>query len=226
MKELTLVSGLYRNLCGGEIQSSKKILQEVKDSLCINPHYKTELVCYTDTNENAQYLRNLGCYVHKVFDDAPTEIIFDTKHKMKHWIMYNAVQEFKDILWIDWDTFNIKPIDEKFLDYCFSNQNPKFTWIKNYWAVVNCAVYYLNESWLPQMQKSFSAQVEEPNDELLWKSVLPDDVRNQKDYWLNDFVVNIWVAEDFKDVTCNTYFMHLKEYSMLDIYFKMQQEMQ
>lgn len=68
------------------------------------------------------------------------------------------------------------------------------------------------------MQKSFSAKVEESNDELLWKSVLPDDVINQKDYWLNDFVVNIWAKEDFKDVTFNTYFMHLKDYGMLDIY--------
>ena len=65
------------------------------------------------------------------------------------------------------------------------------------------------------MEKSFSAQVEIPNDELLWKSVLPDDVRNRKEFWLNDYVVNIWTEDDFKDVTENTYFLHLKDFSML-----------
>ncbi len=216
MRQLTLISGLYRNICGGVSASSEDILREISNSVKINPHYKTDLVCYTDTVENARFLQDIGCYVHKVLDDAPYEIVFDTKHKMKHWIMYNAVQEFKDVLWVDWDTFNRKHIDNVFLNHCFSGANPKFTWINNYWAVVNCAVYYLNEKWLPLMEKSFSAQVEIPNDELLWKSILPKDVRDRKEYWLNDYVINIWTEDDFKDVTSNTYFLHLKDFSMLN----------
>ena len=215
MKEITFVSGLYRNICGGIQNSSEDILREIDDSIKANPHYKINLVCFTDTNENAHYLQKKGCYVHKVFDDAPHEIVFDTKHKMKHWMMFNAVQEFKNVLWIDWDTYNLKQIDDVFISHCLCNSNPKFTWINNYWATVNCAVYYLNETWLSKMEKSFSAQVEIPNDELLWKSVLPDDVRNRKEFWLDDYVVNIWTEDDFKDVTENTYFLHLKDFSML-----------
>lgn len=216
MKNLTLVSGLYRNICGGILNSSKDILLEIEESVKFNPHYKTNLVCYTDTVENARFLQNVGCYVHKVFDNAPQEIVFDTKHKMKHWIMFNAVQEFKDVLWIDWDTFNVKKIDDIFIRYCLSNSNPKFTWINNYWATVNCAVYYLNEKWLSLMEQSFNTKVEVPNDELLWKEVLPCDVRDRKDFWLNDYVVNIWTEDDFNDVTANTYFLHLKDFSMLN----------
>lgn len=191
------------------------ILHEITDSVQLNSHYKTDIVCYADTKENALFLQKAGCYVHKVFDNAPLDIVHDTKHKMKHWIMYNAVQEFNDVLWIDWDTYNVKKIDECFLNYCFANPYPKFTWINNYWTTVNCAVYYMNDSWTTQMQRSFGAQVEMPNDELLWKSVLPTDVRSRKEYWLNNFVVNIWTKDDFKDVTANTYFLHLKVFSML-----------
>jgi len=216
--KITCISGLYKNICGGIKKSCKKTLEEVHNSLQINPHYRKQLVCYADCTETSDFLKKEGCYVHKVFDDAPADIIFDTKHKMKHWIMYNAVKEFKNVLWIDWDTYNRKPIDEPFINYCLATPNPKFTWIKNYWATVNCAVYYLNESSLELMKKSFSAKVSEPNDELLWTSVLPPDVRKQKEYWLNSFVVNIWDEIDFQDVTPETYFLHLKNFSMLKNY--------
>lgn len=216
MNNITCISGLYRNIRGGKEDSSEIIKQEIRDSLRINPHYKQQLVCFADCNQNAEFLRDEGCYVHRILDDAPQEIVFDTKHKMKHWIMYNAVKEFKNVLWIDWDTYNRKLIDTNFLDFCFSNPLPKFTWIRNYWAIVNCAVYYLNESSLDIMEKSFSAKVSEPNDELLWADVLPQNVKELKDYWLNDLVVNIWDESDFKDVTENTYFLHMKDFSMLN----------
>lgn len=218
MKKLTLISGLYKNIRGGVQRSSEKILHEVGESLKINPQYRENFVCYADCQENAKFLEQKGCFVHRVFDDAPQEIIFDTKHKMKHWFMYNAVREFGDVLWVDWDTYNRKPIDDVFLNHCFSSSNPKFTWIENYWAVVNCAVYYLNEGSIDIMERSFSAKVSEPNDELLWASVLPEDVRKRKEYWLNNFVVNIWREEEFADVTENTYFLHLKDFSMLKGY--------
>ena len=79
-------------------------------------------------------------------------------------------------------------------------------------------MYYLNESALEIMKQSFSAKVSEPNDELLWTSVLPSDVRKRQEYWLNDFVVNIWDEIDFQDVTSETYFLHLKNFSMLKNY--------
>lgn len=220
MREITLVSGLYRNIRGGVEESHQSILKEVKNSLAVNPHYRDRLVCYSDSPEMAYYLKQNGCYVHKVFDDAPRDIIWDTKHKMKHWIMYHAAKEFGDVLWIDWDTYNAKPINNAFIKHCLATNTPKFTWINNYWAIVNCAVYYLNRDFLDLMEKSFNAVVSEPNDELLWASVLPSDVRKQKDYWLNDYVVNIWTEEDFNDVTDDTLFLHLKDFSMLKSGFK------
>ena len=211
-----MISGLYKNQHGGTLKPSTKTLTEVTESLRINPHYREQLICYADSKEMADFLEKKGCFVHKVFDDAPSDIIYDTKHKMKHWMMFNAVKEFKNVLWIDWDTYNIKPIDEYFLNYCYSTTNPKYTWINNYWAIVNCAVYYLNEKSLDIMEKSFSVKVESSNDELLWAAVLPPDVRNRSEYWLNDFVINIWQNKDFDNVTENTYFLHLKDFSMLN----------
>lgn len=219
MSKLTLISGLYKNIRGGELASSDRIRQEICDSITHNPHYRNQLICYADSKESADFLKNQGCYVHKVFDDAPSDIIFDAKHKMKHWIMYNAAKEFGNVLWIDWVTLNIKPVDDKFENHCLSSPHPKFTWINNYWAIVNCSVYYLNESSLGIMKESFSAKVPEPNDELLWASVLPPNVRNQKEYWLNDLVINIWLESEFSEITPNTYFLHLKDFSMLNRHF-------
>lgn len=216
MNKITCISGLYRNIRGGIEYSSERTKQEIIDSLRINPHYRQQLVCYADCHQNAEFLQNAGCYVHHIFNDAPNEIVFDTKHKMKHWMIYNAVKEFKNVLWIDWDTYNRKPIDKQFIDFCLTNPLPKFTWIKNYWAIVNCAVYYLNEKSLDIMERSFSAKVSEPNDELLWAHVLPENVREIKDYWLNDLVVNIWDESDFSDVTNNTFFLHVKDFTMIE----------
>ncbi len=129
--------------------------------------------------------------------------------------MLNAVKEFKDVVWIDWDTYSVKSIDDFFYNKCFDSNVPKFTFIENYWAVVNCAVYYLNEDYIPQMERSFQSVVSEPNDELLWKSVLPENICSLPHFWLNDLVINIWDESDFNQVTDNTYFLHLKNFEML-----------
>ena len=66
------------------------------------------------------------------------------------------------------------------------------------------------------MEQSFNSVISEPNDELLWKSVLPDNICLLNQFWLDDFVINIWDEIDFKDVTDNTYFLHLKNFEMLN----------
>ena len=66
------------------------------------------------------------------------------------------------------------------------------------------------------MKRSFNSVVSEPNDELLWKSVLPENICSLNQYWLDDFVINIWEEIDFKDVTENTYFLHLRNFEMLN----------
>lgn len=48
--------------------------------------------------------------------------------------------------------------------------------------------------------------------------------RNRKDFRLNDYAVNIWTEDDFKNVNANTYFLHLKIFSMLNNKFKHAEE--
>jgi hypothetical protein len=215
-EELTVISGLYRNIRDGITLPLDAMLREVQDSLSLNPQYRTLFRCYADSIETASFLRSEGCYVHRIMDNAPDWIVYNSKHLMKHWMMLNAVKEFKNGLWVDWDTYNKKPIDRYFKKFCFSSECPKFTWIKNYWAILNCAVYYLNDMYVDVMEASFSVKVSEPNDELLWASVLPSDIRERECFWLKDFVINIWDESDFADVTSNTYFLHLKDFSMLN----------
>jgi len=195
---------------------------ELKQSLKINSWYKDEIVCYADTKEMADILIKNGLYVHKIFDNVSIEIKRDTAHKMKHWIMLNAVKEFNDVVWLDWDTYSVKPIDDVFSSKCFQSECPKFTFINNYWATINCAVYYLNKNYTDLMEQSFNSIVSEPNDELLWKSVLPQNILSIKKYWLNDYVINIWSETDFKNITDNTYFLHLKNFELLNLYIEKQ----
>lgn len=213
---LVFVSGLYFDNKTGENTPPLKIISELEQSLKLNAWYRDNLICYADSKEMAKVLTSNGLYVHKIFDDAPLYVQEAKKHKMKHWIMLNAVKEFKDVVWIDWDTYNLKPIDDNFVKKCLSSVNPKFTYIQNYWATVNCAVYYLNIAYEEIMQKSFQIPVPEPNDELLWRNVLPNDILELPDFWLDDFVINIWLDQDFDDITENTYFLHLKNFEMLN----------
>ncbi len=215
MNDITFVSGLYRNIVSGKLHQSDDVKEEVRESLRINPHYGKQFVCYADTKESADYLREQGCRVHRILDDAPSSVVFDTKHKMKQWIMYNAAREFGNVVWVDWDTYNVRHVDSSFVEYCLRTCNPKFTRINKYWATVNCSVYYLSDQSLDIMRKSFSAKVDDPNDELMWRAVLPCNVSERPEYWLGERAVNIWVEGDFQQVTANTYFLHLKDFSML-----------
>ncbi len=72
------------------------------------------------------------------------------------------------------------------------------------------------------MEKSFKSVVSEPNDELLWKSVLPENICSLSEYWLDDFVINICDDADFQNITSNTYFLHLKNFNMLSLINKFQ----
>ncbi|MEO0075663.1 MAG: hypothetical protein ABIK31_06110 [candidate division WOR-3 bacterium] len=214
-RKITYVSGLYYYSRNGKSSFPHKIISEIEESVKLTPWYKSNIICYADSKETAKILDNHGLYVHNIFDNAPNQILINKAHKMKHWIMYNAVKEFNDVVWIDWDTYLLKPIDQHFENKCLKSIHPKFTYIHNYWATVNCSVYYLNQSYLELMEKSFHSILSEPNDELLWKSVLPENIRSLKQYWLDDYVINVWEEEDFKKITKNTYFLHLRNFELL-----------
>jgi len=214
-KNISCISGLYFYVRSGISSYPYKIISEIKRSIQLNPWYKHQLICYADSREMADILSSLGLYVHKVLDDAPELIKVDSAHKMKHWIMFQAAQEFKNVLWIDWDTYSLKKIDSYFISWCTSSENPKFTYIPHYWAIVNCSVYYLSDSYLDLMEKSFYAHVPIPNDELLWRSVLGDEILSIREYWLWDMVINVWEPSDLGRITNNTYFLHLKDFDMI-----------
>ncbi|WP_038031246.1 hypothetical protein [Thermonema rossianum] len=106
-RKVTFVSGLYFYRRNGKVSYPDKVIQEIDKSLQLNYWYRQELIFYADTKEMAKVLSDKGLYVHKVFDDAPNEIKFNAAHKMKHWIILNAVKEFNDVVWLDWDTYSL-----------------------------------------------------------------------------------------------------------------------
>ena len=129
---------------------------------------------------------------------------------MKHWMCRWALQEFGEFVWVDWDTVLLRELDEAFFAYCRAGRTPKFIRIPNYWATVNCGVYYACIDWLDAVERSFAAVVSEPNDELLWTSVLPSDVRERAEFWWGERAVNIWDQIDFDLIGSNTYFAHVR----------------
>jgi hypothetical protein len=206
-----MIAGLYPWARAGEIRPPTKTLQEIHASLALNPSYRDDLIVLAGDGDSAAHLRAFGLRVHRVFDDAPPAVRADAAHKMKHWMCRWALKEFGEFLWVDWDTVLLRPLDEGFWAWCRTHGAPKFIRIPNYWATVNCGVYYANCAWAEAMDRSFSAVVSEPNDELLWASVLPDDVLERQEYWWGERAVNVWTKDDFAEVTAGTFFAHVKD---------------
>jgi hypothetical protein len=205
-----MIAGLYPYTRQGITHPPKRILTEIRTSLEVNAWYKDNLLVLAGDNASAKQLEAFGLSVYRVFDDAAAEIHYDTAHKMKHWMCLWALREFGEFLWIDWDTIALRKPDEVFWNDCRENDTPKFIYIPNYWATVNCGVYYASSSWQDAMERSFQAVVSEPNDELLWREVLPDDVTERSEFWWGNRVLNILEHTDFSEVTAHTYFVHVK----------------
>jgi hypothetical protein len=213
---IPMIAGLYPYTRGGVTHPPRITLAEIPASLEVNPSYRDDLLILAGDESSADQLQQLGLRVHRAFDDAPAEIHRDTAHKMKHWMCRWALREFGEFLWVDWDTVMLRRPDAAFWTACRTPRTPKFVWIEEYWATVNCGVYYACHEWLPAMERSFQAEVPEPNDELLWRSVLPSDVRERPEFWWGDRVVQIWDDTDAKNITAGTYFTHVKQLSMAE----------
>ncbi|MCA9527787.1 MAG: hypothetical protein KC549_15985 [Myxococcales bacterium] len=205
-----MIAGLYPYVRGGVSHPPSVTLREIPESLEINPSYRDSLLVLAGNLASARHLEAFGLRVHRVFDDAPPAVRWDMAHKMKHWMCLWALREFGEFLWVDWDTVLVRPPDEAFWADCRRRNTPKFIHIPDYWATVNCGVYYASHAWLRAMERSLDAQVSEPNDELLWASVLPGDVQEREEFWWGDRAVQIWTEADFASVTARTCFAHVK----------------
>lgn len=205
-----MIAGLYPYTRAGVNHSPGVTLQEIPDSLTVNPTYRDDLLVLAGDEDSATLLEEFGLAVYRVFDDAPAEIHHDAAHKMKHWMCRWALEEYGEFLWVDWDTLMLRRPDMAFLDWCRSSGTPKFIWIPDYWATVNCGVYYASKNWLSAMEGSFDAPVSEPNDELLWATVLPTDIHERQEFWWGERVAQIWTPADFKNIGSKTYFAHVK----------------
>lgn len=206
-----LIAGLYPYTRGGATSPPRVTLAEIPESLRVNRWYRDRLVVLAGDRASADQLRGFGLRPTRVFDDSPPEVQRDAAHKMKHWMCRWALREFGEFLWVDWDTVSLKEPDEAFWARCRSTPTPRFIRIPGYWATVNCGVYYAPSSWAKAMDASFEAVVEEPNDELLWRAVLPRDVMERPEFWWDEEAVHVQAPRDFHRVTGTTYFAHVKQ---------------
>jgi hypothetical protein len=208
-----MIAGLYFYCRGGERRFPRFTMAEIPQSLVVNPSYREGLVVYAGDRESADLLESHHVRVHRVLDDAPASVHRDAAHKMKHWMCLQALEEFGEFLWVDWDTVLLREPDDLFWSWCRSSETPKFLRIPSYWATVNCGVYYCPSSWRERLIQSFEASVSEPNDELLWRSVLPPDVVSRPEFWWNGRVEHIWTDADVNLVGPGHYFAHVKDFS-------------
>lgn len=206
-----MIAGLYPYRRGGVTSPPVVTLREIPTCLEVNPWYREDLIVLAGDQESREHLEGFGLQVHRVFDDAPEAVQRDTAHKMKHWMCLWALREYGEFLWVDWDTVCLRRPDDEFWSWARSSGTPRFIRIPDYWATVNCGVYFGAGGWAEAMERSFGATVEHPNDELLWRSVLPGDVLDRPEFWWGDRVVHVQSRRDFELVTRESYFVHIKE---------------
>lgn len=211
-----LIAGLYPYTRAGVTSPPRLTLAEIPESLRVNPWYKGRLTVLAGDRTSAEHLRGFGLEPARIFNDAPPEVQRDTAHKMKHWMCLWALREFGEFLWVDWDTVSLKEPDDALWLRCRSTDTPRFIRIAGYWATVNCGVYYASSSWADAMEASLGAAVEEPNDELLWRTVLPADVVDRPEFWWAGEAVHVEKPAEFKQATSATYFVHIKQLGWAD----------
>lgn len=207
---LPLIAGLYPYTRGGIARPPVVTLQEIPASLRVNPLYRKQLTVLAGDRASAERLEGFGLRVHRVFDDAPAWVQRDAAHLMKHWMCRWALDEFGDCLWVDWDTVCIRAPDDELAARVRSSGSPRFIRIPSYWATVNCGVYYAHASWAEPMDRSFEATVSEPNDELLWRAVLPPDVLERPEFWWSTEAVHVETFDQIELVNADTNFAHVK----------------
>lgn len=66
------------------------------------------------------------------------------------------------------------------------------------------------------MDRSFKSIVQEPNDELLWASVLPSNICQRPEFWWGKRAVNIYNKDEFELISPETYFAHVKDLKWAD----------
>ncbi len=207
---LPLIAGLYPYTRGGVTRPPIVTLREIPASLRVNPLYRERLVVLAGDQASAEHLEGFGLRVRRVFDDAPDWVRRDAAHMMKHWMCRWALAEFGECLWVDWDTVCIREPDDALATRVRASASPRFIRIPNYWATVNCGVYYAHADWAEAMDRSFDAVVSEPNDELLWREVLPSDVAKRPEFWWSTEAVHVETFDQIALVKADTYFAHVK----------------
>lgn len=208
-----IIAGLYFHVRGGVRQTPRMTLSEIPLSLEANPWYRDRLLVLAGDEEAAWLLAGLGLRVHRVFADAPPEIHHEAAHRMKHWMCLWALRTFGEFLWVDWDTVALRDPDQEFWSFCRTGGTPKFIRIRDYWATVNCGVYYACAAWAERMERSFGATVSEPNDELLWRSVLPERVTEHPEFWWGERAINVWTEAELERISDRTVFAHVRHLS-------------
>ena len=210
-----IVLGLYKYTRDGKFDSAKykKAIYEMHNFFRFNKikNYN-DFVFLAGDNCSLEKMEELGLKVEKVFEDSPRKVMENKAHLMKHYMIIWAIEKYKEVLWIDWDNLILKWPDKKFWDFCRSHETPKFIYIPDYWATVNCGVYYANIKWKNSMENILELWDGEPNDELLWAAVLPHDINDRKEFWFGDLAINIWAKEEISLINKNTYFAHIKTF--------------
>lgn len=206
-----MIAGLYPYRRGGVTSPPVVTLAEIPRCLEVNPWYRKDLLVLAGDDASRAHLEGFGLDVHRVFDDAPEAVQRDAAHKMKHWMCLWALREYGEFLWVDWDTVCLRRPDADFWSWARSSGTPRFIRIPDYWATVNCGVYFGGGDWAEAMERSFDAEVEQPNDELLWRSVLPGDVLERPEFWWGSEVVHVETRDDFARLGSETRFVHVKD---------------
>jgi len=92
--------------------STKDRLGKVKGNIekALREPIKIPYICYTFGEENHKWLLSKG--VESVLINKFSNPFYMYRHKMEAWV--RGMQDFDEIVFLDWDTRPIKPIDDEF----------------------------------------------------------------------------------------------------------------
>jgi len=219
IKKHTIVMGLYEYIRNGKYHRERyeKVVNEMSKFIEINEVDRSNIIFLAGDTKSAENMELQDLKVTKVFDDAPNQVLRNKAHIMKFYMTLWAVNEYGSVLWIDWDNIILKWPDKRFWNWCEKYNTLKFTYIPDYWTTVNCGVCFINFNWRNKMERWENLSIKEPNDELIWKEILPGDVTRRHEFWFGDMALNIWYPEDVNFITNNTYFAHVRTFDYYNL---------
>jgi len=203
---------------------NKDRLNKVKSniSMAVKEKFQPEFVCYTFGEDNHKFLKDIG--VNSILINKFSNPYYLYRHKMEAWKC--GMSDFDEIVFLDWDTKPIKPIDDNFWNL-LNNKSPiqssltryssrrlshRGNRLDNKWMPSAQFVYFRDKSLVDRAIELWKHEehrwAEEPGLARLIDEMMGGwNIKKYEEYYETDVFTN--VRNPFKKDISNIYFSNL-----------------